>query len=98
MKVVVSHHDDRYHAPKKGFYCKCGADFNPHHAGRIERKEAVRQEYEPCDECGLSDDDDEGGEEEEEGERKDMVQRQIDAGHRDYDDYRYPSDLDDRGR
>lgn len=81
MEVVVSQFNDEYHWSKSGYYCECGADFNPHHADTIPREEAEAQGLEPCSECGFPDPDSY------ENDRPDTVQRQIDANYNNYDDY-----------
>lgn len=51
MMVIISEFDESYHASKSGYYCECGADFNPHHAIELELSKAERLGYDQCDGC-----------------------------------------------
>jgi ribosomal protein L34E len=41
----------RYHRPKSGMYCHCGADLNPHTATKVDKWTAESNGYIPCRDC-----------------------------------------------
>lgn len=51
VNVVRYEENGYYHLSKSGFYCKCGADLNPHHAARVDEWTAESNGYTPCPDC-----------------------------------------------